>query len=102
MKSLLVASSRGLLVAVLTTVFLAACGSEVFDDDCSHEMDDLREERGEPEEIQRFDSGDYHSHTWWYWRRGFSRNFTWGGPVDDCETSDYTFTPIGAMGVPER
>jgi hypothetical protein len=81
---------------LIATIALAGCGSRAFDDDCSHQMDDLRDDLGAPEEIRRFDSGDRHSEAWWYWRRGFSRTFFWeDGIVGSCDTSDSRFSPIG-------
>jgi hypothetical protein len=83
-------------VALLTCALLAGCGGGggIFDESCDDQRDDLAREKGNPEEIRRFDSGDYHSWTYWYWSRGFSRTFTWGGAAGSCKTSDYTFSPI--------
>jgi hypothetical protein len=84
---------RALLIAL--TLSLAACGSEELDDDCSHQMDDLRDEIGSPQEVTSYNDGDYHGETWFYWRRGFARIFVWkDGAVGSCETRDHTFAPI--------
>ena len=48
---------------------------------------------GNPEEIYKYDSGNYHSWTYWYWTKGFSRTFTWSNNIT-CETSDYSFSPV--------
>jgi hypothetical protein len=58
-------------------------------------MEDLRDARGEPEEIRRFDSDRFHEHTWWYGRSGFARTFTWDGSTGSCNTTDATFDPVG-------
>lgn len=81
------------LAAILV---LTGCSDEDFGNgDCTEEMvamESNMEER--PEEWNKYDSGGYHSWTAWYWSRGFSRTFTWGTNVYNCEVSDYTFSPI--------
>ena len=62
--------------------------------DCDDEKEDTRKKRGAPEETTEYDSGDYHSHDWWYWTQGISYNFTWSNDKD-CEVSTYKFDPIG-------
>ena len=62
--------------------------------DCSDQINSLVNDMGPAEEINRYSSGNYYSYTYWYWSRGFSRTFTWGENVTNCEISDYTFTPI--------
>ena len=64
---------------------------------CDNEMAALKLQKGEPDDIDKYDtSSGYHSYTYWYWCEGFSRDFTWGGPVTGCETSDYTTTPLSS------
>ncbi len=63
--------------------------------DCSHEIGSLVNERGEAEEINAYDSDNYHSHSYWYWSQGYEKSFKWGEYSDGCETSEYTFEPIG-------
>jgi hypothetical protein len=75
-------------------VAMSGCGGGLFDQSCDDQRDDLVKQMGNPEEVKRYDSGDYHSWTYWYWTRGFSRTFTWGGAAGECSTSDYTFSPI--------
>ena len=67
---------------------------DALDCSCNDEIDDLIDDRGRPEEIDTYDSGDYHSHTYWYWCSGYSKTFTWGGGAGCCEKSTYTFSPI--------
>lgn len=84
---------RSTMAVLVCALAVAGCGADSFGGDCEKEGRATRERYGEPEEIRKYDSGDYHSHTWWYWSRGFSRNFTWSKDIS-CEQSDYTFTPI--------
>jgi hypothetical protein len=45
--------------------------------------------------VNKYDSGDYHSWTYWYWCDGISYTFTWSKhDCDSCEVSTYTFSPI--------
>jgi hypothetical protein len=84
------------ILAVLCAAILGGCGgggSSWFSNNCDDKMDDLKKARGNPEEINRYDSGDYHSVKWWYWTKGFERTFTWSNDIS-CQTSDYTFTAI--------
>lgn len=81
------------ITAILLTLALSACSV-----DCNDQKDDTRERYGSPEEVETYDSGNYHSHTWWYWSIGFSRNFTWTDDSGSCEVSDYTFSPISDDG----
>lgn len=85
-----------ILAALATSVLLAACGGggDLFDASCDDQREDLVKQAGAPEEIKHYDAGDYHSWTYWYWSRGTSRTFTWGGSNDRCNISDYTFSPI--------
>ena len=86
----------GLATAVLGLT-LVSCGSDPFDNDCDDERAQLVRDVGQPEEIARYDSDDYHSWTYWYWRRGYSKTFVWGRNVSkDCEMSEYRFSPIRA------
>lgn len=69
-------------------------GLNYSDADCSPEIAQVVGERGDPEEIRRYDTHNYHSHTYWYWQQGISVTFKWGSIVDGCEVSTYTFEPI--------
>ena len=79
------------LIAVAAALLLAGCGGS---SGCSDEMDEFIGHVGQPEEVNEYDEHNFHSHTWWYWSRGFSRTFTWGNGVTGCDVGDYTFTPI--------
>lgn len=88
-----------LVLIVTISVIFAACSKKEREKlfgiaDCEEEMDSCIASHGNPEEINKYDTGDYHSWTFWYWCKGFSRTFTWGRIVDNCETSTYTFSPI--------
>jgi hypothetical protein len=85
-----------LSIALLAASFtLGGCSKEDRGEaSCNKQINSLVNNSGAAEEINRYDSGDYHSHTYWYWSRGFSRTFTWGENVVNCEISDYTFSPI--------
>lgn len=85
------------LVLLIFAFILAGCLHSKEDrgeDDCDDEMDDVRAERGAPEEVNTYDSGDYHSVDWWYWSQGINYTFTWGENVHNCDVSTYTFDPI--------
>jgi len=60
---------------------------------CDDDIDDMYDKYGAPEEINTYDSGSYHSYTYWYWCDGFSYTFTWSGCLCD-DISLYTFSPI--------
>ncbi|MEA1920908.1 MAG: hypothetical protein U9N52_13790 [Campylobacterota bacterium] len=62
--------------------------------DCTDAMNALIAEKGQPEEINTYDSGNYHSHDYWYWSKGYQKGFNWGEFFDGCETNVYTFEPI--------
>lgn len=84
-----------MIAAVFLFLILAGCGEGgIFDTDCDGERKDLVRDYGEPDELQKYDASGYHSHSYWYWKRGFSRTFVWGDDVGNCEISDYTFSPI--------
>ena len=84
---------RKLYINLLLAATLAGCGSEQLSVDCSNQMEDLRDERGPPQDIQGLDAGPYHRYTYWYWRQGFARTFTWDGSYGSCETVDENFPP---------
>ena len=82
-----------MIIPMLMLLFLVGC----YDDSCvmcQDEIDMTVANRGDPEEIEKFDSGNYHSWTFWYWSQGYSITFTFSDDSCDCETSTYTFSPI--------
>jgi hypothetical protein len=81
--------SLALALAIGGVLLVASCS-----DDCEDEMSDTRKRHGAPEEVNTYNSGDYHNVDWWYWSKGIEFSFTWGKNVDGCEVSTYTFTPI--------
>ena len=52
---------------------------------------------GEPEEVDKYNSEDYHTVDWWYWTQGFEVSFI-DSPYDDTYgwrvDSTYEFEPI--------
>ena len=83
------------LTITCSTAFLFGCGALSSDKNCDSKINDLTDKQGNPEEIDKYDNSDgYHSYKYWYWSRGISWSFTWGGPVESCKTASYTFTPI--------
>lgn len=88
---------KALIATVVASFVLGGCGGggigSIFSNDCDDEIDDLVKSRGNPEEVTKYDSGDYHSRKYWYWTKGFEKSFTWSNSIS-CETSTYTFTPI--------
>lgn len=81
------------LIILLAVAMLTGCGSDRIAVDCRYEIEDLENELGPPQEIERFESGRYYRYTWWYWRLGFARTFTWDGGYNSCETTDQNFPP---------
>jgi hypothetical protein len=86
-------SLRKRYIILLLAATLAGCGSEQLSVDCSQQMEDLRDELGQPQEVEGLDAGPYHRYTYWYWTLGFARTFTWDGGYNSCETVDQTFPP---------
>jgi hypothetical protein len=78
---------------LIAAAMLAGCGSDRISVDCGREIEDLEDEFGPPQEIEAFQSGPYHRYTYWYWRLGFARTFTWDGGYGSCETTDQNFPP---------
>ena len=86
-----------IFIFLMITIFsFSAC--ELFEEkNCDSQMEEVRQSRGNPEEVFTYDSSDYHSVDWWYWSQGICYTFTWGSIVGDCEISTYTFTPITSI-----
>lgn len=76
-------------IIILICLFIVTCTFN-----CDKEMAKVKAQRGEPEEVNRYDTSDYHSVDWWYWSKGICYTFKWGSTTDGCEVSTYTFTPI--------
>lgn len=80
-----------LLVIVFTALFMLIYGCT--DYNCDEEMQEAKSRYGPPEEVNTYDSGDYHSVDYWWWSKGVNKGFTWSKD-QDCEVSTYTFEPI--------
>ena len=74
----------------LALLFMAGCSN----DDCEDQIKDITNKYGKAEEVNTYNSGDYHNMDLWYWSKGFQYSFTWGNDIKGCEVSKYTFTPI--------
>ena len=85
---------RFVFASMLALLITVSCSW--FCDDCDDEKSETRSSRGEPEEIDTYNSSGYHNEDWWYWSQGYEKSFTWGSSVSECcDTSEYTFAPIG-------
>ena len=96
MKPMLACSMARLtrrIALLLLAATLAGCGSQKLSGNCGEQMNDFREQYGDPQEVERFESGSFARHTWWYWRLGLARTFTWDGAPGSCEMTDQTFPP---------
>lgn len=81
-----------LIFGLIFTCMLAGCGDNSFwDSSCESEMNKIKGQRGAPEEVKTYNSGDYSSTDWWYWSKGISYTFTYN---QSCSISTYEFKPI--------
>lgn len=81
--------SKALVLLVICLLIFACIRN------CNKEMDKIRAQHGPPEEVNTYDSSDYHSVDWWYWSKGINYTFTWGSLIEEgCDVSRYTFDPI--------
>ena len=81
-----------MMVAVFaTTGLFSGCDSDDFDlsgCDCDDEIDDLIDERGQPDDQEKTFEGGVHTLTYWYNQAGFAQTFRWGeGTELCCETN---------------
>ncbi|KKM17171.1 hypothetical protein LCGC14_1678440 [marine sediment metagenome] len=55
---------------------------------------------GQPEDIYKYDSADYHTVDWWWWTKGIMVGFA-NTPYDGVDgwavDNTYTFPPIGYL-----
>ena len=55
---------------------------------------------GQPEDVYKYDSDDYHTVDWWWWSQGFMVGFA-NTPYDSIDgwavDNTYTFPPIGYL-----
>ena len=90
---------KRLLLALAIAVSLVAGCADGLDEffsgsNCNDAIEDYVATYGNPEEINKYDSGGYHSHSYSWYCKGIIVTFTWGENVEDCEVSTYTFSPI--------
>lgn len=87
-----------IVLILIGSLFITSCGGGggLFGScDCDKAKEEIRNDLGTPEEVNSYNSDDYHSETYWYWSKGISYTFTWGSVVDGCcQVSTYTFAPI--------
>lgn len=72
---------------------LSGCDSDDFDFsgcDCEEEIDDLKRERGEPDDEEKTFEDGVHSLTYWYDSEGFSQTFRWGEGTELCCETTYS------------
>ena len=84
-----------MVLALMLVGLTTGCGKQ----DCVDQMQDTKAKYGAAEEINRYNSKDYHNEDWWYWSRGFEYSFTWGENIKGCDVSKYTFSPIGSTSL---
>lgn len=62
---------------------------------CQSNISSITAVYGEPDEIEKIDSGSYHCHTYWYWCQGLSIVFIWDdGAQECCKENKNTFDPV--------
>lgn len=86
------------LIVFVFIISISGCSGplgDIFDCSCDDQIEDVVAALGQPEEVDKYNaSGGYHSWTYWYWCKGISYTFTWGGGAGCCEWSTYQFSPI--------
>lgn len=88
-----------IFILAFVFLFIYSCSSS----NCDDEMDRIKGQYGEPEEVNTYSSEGYYSQSWWYWSQGINFDFTWGSNVDGgCDMSTYTFDPISADATAEE
>ncbi|MCE2594426.1 hypothetical protein K6Y31_06325 [Motilimonas cestriensis] len=104
------------VAALMSTLTLTACGgggesqalssnasssstTDIFAKDCTAEINNKIAEIGDPETIDKYDSGNYHSHSYKWFNGDYTLDFTWGDIVQGCEIKtfwypdDFNWTP---------
>lgn len=89
------------LFFILIAILLLGCGTDDTEtgysiENCNTQIDQMLAREGSSEDVNTYDSPDYHSHDFWYWCKGTQHSFTWGNNVDGCEVSKHTFSPVCA------
>ena len=85
-----------LLIMISTIILFAACDlliEDLLGLNCDSEMEDIREERGEPDEVNQYDYEDYHSVEWCYWSQRICYKFEWGETVSGCHVYKSPWDP---------
>lgn len=89
---------KSLLFLVIFSSLVTSINCDLFNHlkcNCDDKMEEIRNKMGPPEEVNRYDTSDYHNVDWWYWSKGICYTFEWGSIVDKCcEVSTYQFEPI--------
>ena len=83
-----------LLIMISTIILFAACDLlEFLIDNCDSEMKDIKEQRGDPEGVDRVDIEDYHWVEWCYWSQRICYKFEWGETVSGCHVYKSPWDP---------
>lgn len=64
---------------------------DIFAKDCSAEIANAINENGDPETIDKYDSGNYHSHSYNWYNGDYTLDFTWGEIVQGCEIRTFWY-----------
>jgi len=89
MKSTL--SILTIIIVFLMLNFLIGCDDfDLSGCDCEEEIDDLVDDRGEPDDEEKTFENGIHTLTYWYNADGFAQTFRWGEGTDLCCETTYS------------
>lgn len=82
-------------IALLMVLALIGCGDGngvlgLGYEDCDKKMNETVATYGQPDKVTKYDSGTYHSWTWYYNRYKFIKAFTWDDDMD-CQADTFTY-----------
>lgn len=82
-----------LAIIIVFSVFTILSGCDDFDlsgCDCEEEIDDLVNDRGQPDDEEKTFENGIHTLTYWYNSTGFAQTFRWGEGTDLCCETTYS------------
>jgi len=82
-----------LTIVIVFSVFTILTGCDDFDlsgCDCEEEIDDLVNDRGQPDDEEKTLENGIHTLTYWYHSDGFAQTFRWGEGTDLCCETTYS------------